>query len=121
MQINSVKQKDNGFLVNGSFIVPNDPKNSDYQEIQKWIASGGSIVPEFTKEEEKKNLRKKLILSRMKYLSSTDFRVLRFVDEATPYPNEIKTKRILARQEINQIEACTTIEQLKQFSEDFNG
>ena len=39
----------------------------------------------------------------------------------TPYSDGIKAKRIQARQEINQIEACTTIEQLKQFSEDFNG
>jgi len=39
-----IKQTANGYLMNG-FLVPNDPKNSDYQKIQEWIAQGGDIEP----------------------------------------------------------------------------
>lgn len=65
------------------------------------------------------NIKDFLISSRKSYLKATDFRVLRFIDEGTPYPDEIKSKRILARQEINEIEACTTLTALNQFSEVF--
>jgi len=43
MQIQKVKQQKNGYLVNDSIFVPSDPKNSDFQKIQKWIAEGGVI------------------------------------------------------------------------------
>lgn len=65
-------------------------------------------------------LKSKLIDVRKTFLKESDFRVLRFVDEGTPYPNEIKDKRIVARQEINEIEATTTLNQLNQFSVIFN-
>ena len=47
MQINKVKKTKNGYLVNDSISVPNCEQNSDYQAIQKWIAAGGSVEPEF--------------------------------------------------------------------------
>lgn len=43
MQIETIKQLKNGYLVNGSMSVPNDTKNSDFQKIQKWIAEGGVV------------------------------------------------------------------------------
>lgn len=43
MQIETVKELKNGYLVNDSMSVPSDPKNSDFQKIQKWIAEGGAV------------------------------------------------------------------------------
>jgi hypothetical protein len=48
MFIETVKQTQNGYLINGSICVPNDPTNSDCQTVQKWIAEGGEVELEFT-------------------------------------------------------------------------
>ena len=37
-----------GYLVNGSMFVPLDKGNTHYQEVQEWIANGGSIEPAYT-------------------------------------------------------------------------
>ena len=119
MKILKVKQVKDNFLVNDLFSVPNDPSNSDRQAIQKWVFEGGIVEPEFTTLEEIDNLRQSLIPSRIKYLLDTDFRVLRFIDEGTDYPGEIKTKRIQARKEINAIQAGTTFAKINLFTVDF--
>jgi len=54
--------------------------------------------------EEKKQ---SLINVRLQYLKSTDWYTARELDEPNSYPQEIKAKRILARQEINEIEVAT--------------
>lgn len=49
--ITSVKQKENGFLVNDTLFVPNDTDNRDFQALQKWIEEGGVVenaTPETT-------------------------------------------------------------------------
>ena len=51
MNIETVKDLQNSYLVNGSITVPKDPSNSDYQRVQKWIAQGNTPDPEFTDEE----------------------------------------------------------------------
>lgn len=43
MQIETLKELKNGYLVNGSIFVPSDPKNSDFQKIQKWIDENGAV------------------------------------------------------------------------------
>lgn len=43
MQINTVKQKQSGYILNSSITVPDDALNADYQAIQKWIEEGGQI------------------------------------------------------------------------------
>lgn len=43
MQINTVKELKNTYLVNGIATIPKNSDNSNYQEIQKWIAQGGVI------------------------------------------------------------------------------
>lgn len=45
--INKVKKSGSGLMVNESFWIPKDEANSDYQAVQKWIADGGIIEPEF--------------------------------------------------------------------------
>lgn len=46
MQILSVKEFKETYLVNGEAIVPKNPDNSDYQKIQQWIADGGVVEQE---------------------------------------------------------------------------
>lgn len=48
MQIETVKNSGNGFLVNGISFVPNASSNRDFQEIQKWIEDGGVVGEEFS-------------------------------------------------------------------------
>ena len=49
--IKTIKQQSNGYLVNGSMSVPNEPANRHYKEVQEWIANGGVVEPEFTLDE----------------------------------------------------------------------
>lgn len=75
------------------------------------------------KEPQKEILKQKqalLISSRGKYLRSTDWYLTREQDEPNSYPSEIKAKRILARREINEIEACKTLKQLNNYQLNFN-
>ena len=58
MEINNIKISGEGYLVNESIFVPNDPKNTDYQNVKKYIDSGGVVNEEFTTEEFKENLIK---------------------------------------------------------------
>lgn len=51
MNIESVKKSTNGYLVNGSIFVPNNPNNSQYSDILKWIDQGGIFEPEFSLDE----------------------------------------------------------------------
>ncbi|NHJ87768.1 MAG: hypothetical protein FK734_20065 [Asgard group archaeon] len=51
-----------------------------------------------------------LINNRRNYLKSTDYYVLKEIDIPGSYPEEIKNKRILAWQEIEEIENATNID-----------
>lgn len=51
MEISTVKQGQNGYLINNSTFAPNDPSNIDYQAVQEWIAGGGVVQPEFSLDE----------------------------------------------------------------------
>lgn len=72
MLIETTKQTQNGYLVNDSISVPNDPTNSDYQAIQEWIANGGIVQPEFTEEELLKNARDKKLKELTDYYNSDE-------------------------------------------------
>jgi len=43
--IQNVKETESGYLVNGNMSVPNDPRNSDYQAVQEWLAKGNFPDP----------------------------------------------------------------------------
>jgi len=49
--IQTVKIRGSGYLVNGCFSVPNDPRNADYRAVTAWIAKGNTPDPEFSEEE----------------------------------------------------------------------
>lgn len=51
MNIETVKQKSNGYLVNGSMSVPLDESNKHYQEVKNWISLGNTPTPAFTDAE----------------------------------------------------------------------
>jgi hypothetical protein len=51
MNIGKIKQTRSGYFVNDSMSVPNAPDNFDYQYVQKYIANGGIVEPEFTNAE----------------------------------------------------------------------
>lgn len=69
--------------------------------------------------ERKEQIKNQLINVRLSYLQKTDWFIAKEFDEPNSYPQEVKDKRILARQEINAIEACTTLTQLNTFSTTF--
>ena len=48
MQILKVKAQEKGFLVNDYLNIPKDNFNSDYLAVQKWLANGGVVEPEFS-------------------------------------------------------------------------
>ena len=45
MDITTVKLTEDGYVVNGSIYVPDDPANRHYQEIQVWIGEGNTPDP----------------------------------------------------------------------------
>jgi hypothetical protein len=66
--------------------------------------------------EMKKNL---LTNQRKKYLSDTDWYLIREVDHPQSYPEEVKNKRTQAREEINLIESAAILQQLEAFNDNF--
>ncbi|MEN4053776.1 hypothetical protein [Sulfurimonas sp. NWX79] len=48
--INTVKIKENGYLINDEMYVPNDSSNRHYQEVQEWLKTN-TPEPEFSIEE----------------------------------------------------------------------
>ena len=95
---------------------------------QEWIANLGKelriingVLQEYipSLDERRSALKYKLISVRKAFLSNTDWYVSREVDQPNSYRIDVKNKRILARKEINDIELCTTLAQLQQFSETF--
>lgn len=80
-------------------------------------------IVEFSKqpstEEKKRNIKSEAIRSRKSYLLSTDWYVNREIDKPNSYLQEIRDKRIQARQEINDIEAATTLTALNKFNINF--
>jgi len=79
------------------------------QENKNYILASQDEIDNFLLSDRKR----KLIADRKFYLSSTDWYIQREYDEAGTYPQEIKDKRILARAEINEIEACESLDYLE--------
>lgn len=48
MNIEKVKIKSNGYIINDSTFVPINPDLKEYKDILIWIENGGSVDPEFT-------------------------------------------------------------------------
>lgn len=115
-------QKKNIYLLprNSTFIKTPEPQENKRikwdQDNQKWIHEDIKI-PEETEEEIEsepdkiKRLKIQAISIRNSYLQTTDWYVLREYDQPNSYPTEVKEKRILARNQINEIEKILTLEE----------
>lgn len=114
MQIQTVKQTKSGYLLNESSFVPNNQDNSDYQAIQEWIAKGGVVeaydpFPEIKEEK---------IAACKSYLAKTDWECTAYQERGRAY-DETKAKRLKAVSLQDDIEACTTIEELNNIKIEF--
>lgn len=65
------------------------------------------------------SLKNSLLFVRMRYLSSTDWQAAAFVKYDRPIDSGVKDKCKLANKEINEIEVCTTLEELNNYSIEF--
>ena len=115
-------KKENIYLLprNSTFVkIPEIKENKRIKwdkDNQKWIYEDITI-PEEPKEEIEsesdiiKRLKNMAILIRSSYLQTTDWYILREFDDPDSYPSEVKNKRILARNQINEIEKIFTLEE----------
>lgn len=78
--IESIKKQGSGWLVNGNMSVPNDPRNTDCQEVLAYIEDGGIVEDEFTPEElaqQAIDTRRAEIYARLKEIDINSVRALR--------------------------------------------
>jgi len=115
MKIERVQNVSGGYKVNNQFFIPNDENNSDYQDVKKWIKSGGIVDPEFTSEQILEKSKSDRISTRLNYLQSTDWQAAAFIKYGRKIDDEIKEKCKLANDEINNIENIKSLEELEKF------
>jgi hypothetical protein len=77
--------------------VPNSGSNSDYHDVQEWIAEGNTPDPEYTDAEIAANAQQEINQENLAYLASTDWYVIRKSDSGEPIPAKIKKARAKAR------------------------
>ena len=97
MTIETVKIQGDGWLVNGSMSVPNAGGNSDYHDVQDWIAEGNTPDPEFTDAEIADNAQQEINQENLAYLADTDWYVIRKADTGMAVPSDIADARAVAR------------------------
>ena len=51
MEIQTVKIQGQGYLLNGTMLVPKADGNREYELIKQWLTEGNTPEPEFTEEE----------------------------------------------------------------------
>ena len=74
--INSCKLSGDGYQVNGSMSVPNDPANRHYVMVQEWIAEGNTPSPQFTQDELDATAAQELNVANKAYLNATDHKFI---------------------------------------------
>ena len=95
--INSCKLSGDGYQVNGSMSVPNDPANRHCADVLAWIAEGNTPAPEFTDAEIAANAQAVINSDSLAYLASTDWYVTRFTEASVAVPADVTTARAEAR------------------------
>lgn len=89
----------------GTIVVHNGKGNYDYSELCAYASENPDEVeylPTFEQTNEEK------IYELQKYLESTDWYAIRFADEGTAIPDEVKTARSDARKNISELRDATT-------------
>ena len=106
--IETVKEIEQGnrLLINGTVKVPKSDGNTVYKMILKWVENGGTIEPEFTAEELKKNELTENIATAKEYLNKTDKRMTidYFDDMTTEMQLQYTQKRAEARKFVRENE-----------------
>lgn len=97
--INTVKEQDNGYLVNGNMSVPKSEGNRHYEDIKLWLETN-TPEPEFTDAELAQQAQDKINQEALAYLASTDWYVTRFTETGVAIPDDVTTKRVEARASI---------------------
>jgi hypothetical protein len=119
--LESKKQKRNIYLLpqNATFstilpiqenkLIKWDRKNSSwlYEDIIKNNESTNQTLE--TDEEKVKKLKDHEIQIRLSYLSLTDWYILREYDQKDSYPEEVRGKRVIVREQINEIEKVSSL------------
>ena len=107
MEILTVKQLENVYLVNENMSVPMMEGNRHYQMVQEYIANGGVVEPAYTEEELQITSINKQIQEAKAYLTETAWYIERLNDPSSgkEIPEEVLTKRAEARELINTLEA----------------
>ena len=95
--ITSCKSQESGYLVNGTMSVPNDPANTDCQDVLAWIEEGNTPDPQFTPDEIAANAQQVINGESLAYLASTDWYVTRQSETDVAVPEAILTLRAEAR------------------------
>ena len=88
----------------------------------RWVLEDAPLpptAPVLTTEEKKSIKRDELKAPRLAYLQSTDWQACAFIKYGRPLNSGLAEKCQLANDEINAIEACTTLTQLNTFSTTF--
>jgi len=95
--ITSCKLQGDGWLVNGTMCVPNDPANTDCADVLAWIEEGNTPSPEFTDAEIAANTQAETNATNQAYLASTDWYASRKAETGEAIPDDVTTARAAAR------------------------
>lgn len=98
MEIQTVKIQGQGYLLDGTMIVPISDGNREYELIKKWLSEGNTPEPEFTDEELNLQEAQVKLTEYKSYLNSTDFYYPRFLETGESVPEEVVLKRTEARE-----------------------
>lgn len=89
-----------------SFLVAPDAEYLEGDEITDWdLTSGIRLVPRVVVEpvRSEREILEAELSEKLSYLSSTDWYVVRFVDDGTEIPEEVRLERSASRQRISEI------------------
>lgn len=100
MIIETVKLKEDGWLVNGTMFVPNAAGNNDCADVLAWIEEGNTPTAQFTDEEIAANTQAEINTTNQAYLASTDWYASRKADSGEAIPSDIVAARAAARDAI---------------------
>lgn len=105
------------YVVNGNSFIPIDEGNADYKALKKWIDDGGVVET----DDELGIAKDRKIAECKTYLSSTDWQVIRLVDQSSreKLKEDIAKKRALARSLQDKIRVCATLEELNDINTNF--
>lgn len=102
MKIVSVKEQNEGYIVNDEMFVPKCDGNAEYELIKEYISKGGIIEPQYSIQELEIQKQQSINKLAREYLNSTDWYVIRYQENGTPIPANVKEKRENARLSIKE-------------------